>query len=588
VLLLEPTIQFHKREEQRTSIWQFFELLKPHGKIVFQIFLTSLLIQVFSLATPILTQLLLDKVVVQGSTITLNAVGTGLLIFGIFRVIATGLQQYLLAYIANKIDLKLIVGFIHHTLRLPLSFFESRDVGEIQTRVQENSKIRNFLTGESLSIILQLLTVFVSVPLMFWYNWKLALLILAVIPAFLFLTLIATPFLRRISREIFNANAEQNNNLIDTLKGISSVKAMATEPTAQSRWEESFNRFIRRNFSGQIIGNRFSIINSGIQTFAKVGLLWFGGWLVIKGQLTIGQLVAFNMLLDRVLQPFQQLSGLWTKLQEVLISVERINDVLEAEPEEDLERHSRQPLTKLDGQIRFEQVTFRYHAANNSNVLEDINLEIEPGQKIAIVGRSGSGKTTLSKLILGMYSPTEGRILIDDQDINFLSLRTLREHIGVVDQDSCLFRGTIQDNLSFRSPDARFEQIQEAAKQAGAHEFIQELPYGYQTNIGEGGSLLSGGQRQRLVIAMALMNNPSLLIFDEATSHLDAESERVIQNNFNYILRDRTAIIIAHRLSTIRKADRILVLDQGKVVESGTHKELMNKQGHYFALYQQQ
>jgi ATP-binding cassette subfamily B protein len=309
---------------------------------------------------------------------------------------------------------------------------------------------------------------------------------------------------------------------------------------------------------------------------------------VIQNELTIGQLVAFNMLLGNVINPFERLTVLWNQLQEVVIAVERINDVIDTEPEEDLHLSVRQSLPQLEGSIQFYQVTFRYHPESEINVLENLSFEVKPGQTVALVGRSGSGKTTISKLILGLYPPTDGKVLIDGQDVTSLSLQSLRQQIGVVDQDTFLFGSTIRENISIGHPSATLDEIIEAARQAGADEFIKKLPMGYETQIGEGGGMLSGGQRQRLAIARALLGNPRLLILDEATSHLDAESERIIQRNFNTILKGRTTLIIAHRLSTIRKADLILVLDKGVLVESGTHNELMAKRGHYYYLNRQQ
>lgn len=587
-LLLQPTALLQETEEATTPFWQFFELVKPHGFVLLEVFIASLLIQIFGLITPLFTQLLLDRVVVQGSNLTLTAVGLGMLIFGLFRVAMTGLRQYLLDHTANKVNLALIVGFIRHTFRLPLSFFESRYVGDIMSRVQENQKIQRFLTGEALSILLDLLTVFVYVGLMFWYSWKMALLALVIVPPFVLLALIATPFLRRISREIFNAFAVENSYLIESLTGVRTVKSMAVEQTVRWRWEEHLLQSVKKMFSGQIISNRLQIFSSTIETVVTTGLLWFGAWLVIQNELTIGQLVAFNMLIGNVITPFERLTVLWNQLQEVIIAVERINDVIDTEPEENLQASVRQSLPELKGEIKFDQVTFRYHPESDINVLENLSFTVNPGQTVALVGRSGSGKTTISKLILGLYPATDGKVLIDGQDITSLSLQSLRQQIGVVDQDTFLFGSTIRENISIGHPSATLDEIITAAQQAGADEFIKKLPMGYETQIGEGGGMLSGGQRQRLAIARALLGNPRLLILDEATSHLDAESERIIQTNFNTILQGRTTLIIAHRLSTVRKADLILVLDKGVLVESGTHQQLMAKRGHYYYLNQQQ
>ncbi|MEH2106516.1 peptidase domain-containing ABC transporter [Nostoc sp.] len=587
-LLLQPTDLLRETQEAVTPFWQFFDLVKPHSRVLLEVFIASVLIQLFGLITPLFTQLLLDRVIVQGSTLTLNAIGLGLLIFGFFRVTLGGLRQYLLDHTANRLGLTLIVGFIKHTFRLPLAFFESRYVGDIVSRVQENQKIQRFLTGEALSICLDLMTVFVYVALMFWYSWQMALFSLAVVPPFVFLALIATPFLRRISREVFSASAKENSYLIQSLTGIRSVRSMAIEQTVRWHWEELLNNVIKKTFSGQVISNQLQVLSSSIESLVTTGLLWFGAWQVIQNQLTIGQLVAFNMLLGNVIRPFQRLIVLWNQLQEVIISTERINDVLEAEPEEDLEHQPRQFISLLRGHILFENVTFRYHPESDINVLENLSFEIKPEQTIAVVGRSGSGKTTLSKLILGLYLPTDGKVLIDGQDVTNISLRSLRSQIGVVDQDTFLFGGTIRENISIAHPEAPLEEVIEAASLAGADEFIKQMPMGYETQIGEGGGMLSGGQRQRLAIARALLGNPCFLILDEATSHLDAESERIIQNNLKKILQGRTSLIIAHRLSTVRHADLILVLDRGILVESGTHDQLIAKKGHYFYLNQQQ
>lgn len=587
-LLLQPTAMLKDAKETSTPFWQFFELMKPHSLILLEVFIASIFIQIFGLITPLFTQLILDRVVVQRSELTLTTMGIGLLLFSFFRVAMMGLRQYLLDHMANRIDLALIVGFIRHTFRLPLSFFESRYVGDIISRVQENRKIQRFLSGEASSILLDLFTVFIYVGLMLWYSWKMALLSLVIVPPFALLALIATPFLQRISREIFNAVAKESSYLIESLTGLRTVKATAVEQTVRWHWEELLNKEVKTNFSGQIISNRLQIFSNLIESLATTGLLWYGAYLVIQNELTIGQLVAFNMLLGNIITPFQRLIVLWNELQEVVIAIERINDVLDTEPEEDLQNQPRQNLPQLKGNIHFDNVTFRYHPESDINILENLSFHIKPGQMVALVGRSGSGKTTISKLVLGLYPATDGKVLIDGQDITSISLHSLRQHVGVVDQDTFLFGGTIRENISLGHPGVPLIEVIEAATLAGADEFITRLPMGYETQIGEGGGLLSGGQRQRIAIARALLGNPRLLVLDEATSHLDPESERIIQQNLNTILKGRTTLVIAHRLSTIINADLILVLDRGVLVESGTHEELMSKRGHYFYLNQQQ
>jgi HlyB family type I secretion system ABC transporter len=587
-LLLQPTALLKETKDSKTGLWKFFELLKPHQKVLFEVLIASVMIQVFGLITPVFTQLLLDRVLVQRSFTTLNAIALGMIIFGLFRVVSNAVREYLLDHTANRISIALLVGFIKHTFRLPLSYFESRYVGDIVSRIQENQKIQKFLTGETLSIILDLLTLVIYLAMMFVYSWRMALLVLLVVPPFFILAWASTNILQRISREVFNAQSAENSYLIESLNGIRTIRSLAIEQTVRWKWEELLNNLIKKGFSSQLIGVRLSAISGLIETFVNTGLLWFGATLVINGELTIGQLIAFNMLVGNVISPFQRLSIVWNQLQEVIISAERINDVLEAEPEENLEKKPRKELGKLQGHIHFQNVTFRYHPESETNILENINFEIQPEQMVAVVGRSGSGKTTLSKLILGLYPPTDGKVLIDGYDIGSVSLRSLRSQVGVVDQDTFLFGGTVRENISIAHPEAALDEVVEAARLAGADDFIQKLPLGYETQIGEGGGMLSGGQRQRIAIARALLGEPRLILFDEATSHLDSESERIIQDNLKTILKERTSIVIAHRLSTVRNADLILVLDRGLLVETGTHDELIAKKGHYYYLNQQQ
>jgi ATP-binding cassette, subfamily B, bacterial HlyB/CyaB len=587
-LLVQPTAFLKDAPESRQNLWRFYEIIKPHRFILLEVLAASIFTQLFGLFTPLFTQLLLDRVIVQRSTATLFAVGSGLLIFNVFSILMSSLRRYLLYHTANRIDLSLAVGFITHAFRLPLNYFDTRYVGDVTSRVQENRTIRRFLSGDALTTILDLMTVMIYASLMFFYSWQMSLMAFIIVPILTLITLIATPFLQRISREIFNAKTVEGSYLIEALSGIGTIKSMGIERSVRWHWEDLFNKSIKTNFSGQMIRERLRLSSSLVEAIVTRTVFLFGVWLVIQEQLTIGQLIAFNMLLGTVISPFQRLISLWNDFQEVLISMERINDVIDTEPEEDSQALVLPALTHMRGHIRFEKVTFRYNLENETNTLESLSFEVLPGQTVAIVGRSGSGKTTISKLVLGLYPATEGKILIDGQDINSISKRSLRQQIGVVDQDTFLFGGTIRENISVAHPNATLPQIQAAARQAGADSFIQEMPMKYDTQIGEGGSLLSGGQRQRLAIARALLGNPRLLILDEATSSLDAESERIIQNNLSTILANRTTIVIAHRLSTVRNADLILVIDRGVLVESGNHKALMAKRGQYFYLNQQQ
>jgi ATP-binding cassette, subfamily B, bacterial HlyB/CyaB len=586
-LLLEPTERLHDTETQKASLGRYLGTLLPYRSWIFQVFLASLLIQLFALVTPLFTQIILDQVVVQKSLTALNVFAIGLLLFTIWGVGITAIRQYLLSYLSNRLDLTLISGFISHTLTLPLKFFESRRVGDIITRVQENQKIQRFLLGQVVVSILDFLTGFVFLGLMLYYNVQLTLLVLALIPPIVLLTLAATPLLQKVSREIFKHTANQNSYLVEMMTGIATVKTATVEQEMRWQWEEHLTSQLNAQFRGQRLAINLQTVSGLINAIGTTVLLWYGATLVIQNQLTIGQLIAFNMMMGYLIQPVVALANLWDELQEVLISVERLNDVFEAAPEE-LPHQAMVAMPALKGMVQFEQVTFRYDVDEERNTLEAIAFEAQVGETIAIVGRSGSGKTTLITLLSALYKPNKGRILVDGHDISQVSPTFLRSQIGVVPQECFLFSGTILENITLHRPEYSVEQVIEVAKLAEAHAFIQALPLSYNTKVGERGSMLSGGQRQRIAIARALLGDPRILILDEATSSLDTESERRFQQNLAQIRRDRTTFIIAHRLATVRNADKILVLDRGVLVEQGTHEALISAKGLYFHLAQQQ
>jgi len=586
-LLLNPTERLDATKNEQLSLNRFWSAFWPYRSVLGQIILASVLLQIFGLVTPLFTQIILDQVVVQKSAATLNVFCIGLLIFSVWRLGLTSVRQYLLDYFSNRMDLTFISGFISHTLMLPLQFFESRQVGDIITRVQENQKIQIFLTRQAVSAWLDSLTAVFYVGLMLYYNFQLAILVLALIPPIVILTVIASPFLRGISREIFKESAGQNSAMVEMMTGISTVKTVAAEREVRWRWEEKFTSMLNSRFRGQKLANGLQIASGLINACGSTALLWYGASLVIQDQLTIGQLVAFNMMIGNVIGPVLALVGLWDELQEVLVSVERLNDVFAAEPEESPQKPMLL-LPPIRGEVQFENVTFRYNVDEDQNILQNISFQVNAGQTVALVGRSGSGKSTLVSLIQGLYQPTKGRIWLDGHDLSHVSPRSLRSQLGVVPQECFLFSGTILENISLYSDDFTLEQVVEAAKLAEAHAFIQALPMGYNTQVGERGSSLSGGQRQRIAIARAVLRRPRILILDEATSALDTESERRFQENLSRISRDRTTFIIAHRLSTVKNADTILVLDKGIVVEQGSHVQLMAQQGLYYHLAQQQ
>lgn len=586
-LLLEPTAELATVKSEKSSLNRFWGLLWPYRSVLFQIILASVLLQVFGLITPLFTQVILDRVVVNKSLVTLHVFSVGLFLFGIWRIGLVAIRQYLLDYFSNRLNLTMISGFISHTLMLPLKFFESRQVGDIITRVQENQKIQNFLTRQAVSTWLDALMIFVYLGLMFYYNWQLTLLVLAIIPPIAILTLVATPLMQRISREIFKQDAAETSSLVEMLTGVATVKTAAAERDFRWRWEDLFTSTLNVQFRGQKLSNGLQVASGLINTLGSTLLLWYGAKLVIEEQLTIGQFVAFNMLIGNVIAPILALVGLWYELQEVLISVERLDDVFAAQPEESSEKPLL-VLPQLRGEVRFENVTFRYDPESERNTLQNMSFEVKVGQTVAIVGRSGSGKSTLVSMLQGLYHPNSGRIWMDEHDIRHASPQSLRSQLGVVPQECFLFSGTILENITLYRPEYTLDQVIEVAKLAEAHAFIQDQPLGYNTKVGERGSTLSGGQRQRIAIARALIGNPRILILDEATSSLDTESERRFQQNLARISRDRTTFIIAHRLSTVRNADYILVLDKGVIAERGTHDELMADRGIYYHLAQQQ
>ncbi|PSF31390.1 peptidase C39 [Aphanothece hegewaldii CCALA 016] len=586
-ILLDPTERLEELKEQKTSLGKFVNLLYPYRSLGVQILIASFLIQVFGLISPLFTQIILDRVVVNKSLTTLNVFAFGVLLFSIWSLLLTSVRQYLLSYLANRLDLTMISGFISHTLMLPLKFFESRHVGDIITRVNENQKIQRFLLNQVVLAWLDFLMGFIYLGLMFYYNWRLTLLVIALIPPILILTFGATPLLRQISREVFNQSVEQNSALVETITGISTVKATASERELRWRWEDRLTNYLNAQFRSQKLGINLQAASGLINSVGSTALLWYGATLVIQEQLTIGQFVAFNMLIGQVLSPILSLARLWDELQEVLISVERLNDIFDSEPEE----NPNKPLLILppvQGHVKFENVTFSYDTGSQNNTLQNISFEVKTSQTIAIVGRSGSGKTTLVKLLQRLYQPNNGEIWIDGHDIRHVSPQSLRSQLGVVPQDCFLFSGTILENITLYRSEYTLEQAIEAAKLAQAHPFIQTMSLGYNTKVGERGANLSGGQRQRIAIARALMGNPPILILDEATSSLDTESEGRFQQNLARLSQNRTIFIIAHRLSTVRHADQILVLDGGILAEQGTHDELIARQGLYYYLARQQ
>ncbi len=563
----------------------FIPAIMKYRKLLSEVLLVSFVLQIFALITPLFFQVVMDKVLVHRGFTTLDVIAIGMFVVIVFQVVLNGLRTYVFSHTTSRIDVQLGAQLFRHLLNLPMAYFHSRRVGDSVARVRELENIRNFLTGNAITLVLDLLFSVVFMAVMLYYSIWLTLIVVISLPCYAILSVIFTPILRARLHEKFNRGAENHSFLVETLSGIGTVKAMAVEPQLTRRWDNQLAAYVSTSFRTATTGN---LASSGISLISKlvtVATLWLGARLVINGDMTVGQLVAFNMLAGQVSQPIIRLAQLWSDFQQTGISIQRLGDILNARTEVS---SAKSTLPPIQGRIVFDNVVFRYKA-DSPEVLRGIGFDIRAGEIIGIVGRSGSGKSTVTKLIQRLYVPERGRVMIDGLDLALADSSSLRRQIGVVLQENVLFNRTIRENIALVDPGANMEQVINAAKLAGAHEFILELPEAYDTMVGEHGDTLSGGQRQRIAIARALMTNPRVLIFDEATSALDYESERIIQNNMKAICAGRTVIIIAHRLSAVRITNRIFVMDHGQIVEQGPHAELLTREkGYYATLYRLQ
>jgi ATP-binding cassette, subfamily B, bacterial HlyB/CyaB len=561
------------------SLWRY---RKPLGHVL----LASLFVQIFALITPLFFQVVIDKVLLHKGLSTLMVIAVGLLVIGLFDVILQYLRSYALNHTTSRIDVELGSRLFDHLLRLPLGYFETRAAGQTVARMRELETIRAFLTGQGLSSAIDLVFAIIFLSVMWMYSVTLTLIVMASIPLYLIVAFAIRPILRDKINERFNRGAISQQFLVESVVGIQTLKAAAVEPMLRNQWEEKLAAYVKTSFDAVMLA---SLGQNAIQYISKatsVLVLYFGALAVINGDLTVGGLVAFNMMMGQATQPILRLSQLWQDFQQVQISVERLGDILNAAPESRQLANAALPPAK--GAIKIEHLDFRY-VANGPEILKGINIDIPEGQVIGIVGPSGSGKSTLTKLIQRLYRPERGQILIDGIDISQVDTAWLRRQIGVVLQENLLFNRTIHENIALAHPGLPRAHVIAAAKLAGADEFISRMPLGYDTMIEERGANLSGGQRQRIAIARALATRPRILILDEATSALDYESERVIQTNMRSITKGRTVIIIAHRLAAVRSCDRIIAIKDGVVVEDGTHRDLLTKpNGLYAKLWRMQ
>ncbi|MEF9419053.1 type I secretion system permease/ATPase [Xanthomonas citri] len=563
----------------------FIPAVVKYRKLMIEVFVVSFFIQLFALITPLFYQVVMDKVLVHNGLTTLDVIAIGLVSMAVFDVLLSGLRTYVFAHTTSKIDVELGARLFRHVLSLPLAYFESRRVGDTIARVRELENIRNFLTGQALTSVLDLFFTVVFLSVMFWYSGWLTLIVLLSLPLYATISGLITPVLRKRLNDKFARGADNQSFLVETVSGIGTVKAMAVDPRVTRTWDNQLAGYVSAGFNVTRIA---TLGQQGVQLVQKltaVAVLFWGAKLVMEGKLSIGQLIAFNMLSGQVTAPLVRLAQLWQDFQQVGISVERLGDILNTRTEVP---GSRLALPPIRGQVTFERVTFRYRP-DAPEVLNGIELDVRPGEIIGIVGRSGSGKSTLTKLVQRLYTPERGRVLIDGQDLALADPAWLRRQLGVVLQENFLFNRSVRENIALTDPGMPLERVIHAAKLSGAHDFILELPEGYDTKVGEHGTGLSGGQRQRIAIARALIGDPRILILDEATSALDYESEHAVMRNMRAICKGRTVLIIAHRLSTVRQANRIVVVEKGRIVESGSHAELVDRpEGQYAHLYRLQ
>lgn len=560
----------------------FIPAIVKYRRLLAEVMLVSFVLQLFALATPMFFQVVMDKVLVHRGLSTLDVIAIGLLTVVIFEVVLTALRTYVFSHTSSRIDVELGARLFRHLLNLPLGYFQARRVGDSVARVRELENIRAFLTGNAVTLVLDLVFSVAFLAVMFHYSVTLTWIVVGSLPCYVALTLVFTPPLRSRLNEKFNRGAENQAFLVETISGIQTVKALAVEPQWVRKWDKQLAAYIRSSFRTAMVG---TVANSGVSFVSKVvtvATMYVGAKQVIEADMTVGQLIAFNMLAGHVTTPVMRLAQMWTDFQQTGISVQRLGDILNAKTEVS---GAKSVLPAIRGAVRFERTTFRYRS-DSPEVIKAIDLDIRPGEVIGVVGRSGSGKSTLTKLIQRLHVPESGRVMVDGVDLALIDASSLRRQVGVVLQESVLFNGTVRENIALVTPGAPLSKVMRIASLAGAHEFITELPEGYDTLVGEHGATLSGGQRQRIAIARALMADPRILIFDEATSALDYESERVIQNNMRAICQGRTVLIVAHRLSAVWGANRIVVMERGGIVEIGAHEDLLrNPEGIYTKLH---
>jgi subfamily B ATP-binding cassette protein HlyB/CyaB len=571
---------------RRFDITWFLQAMHKYRRLLAEVLVASFFLQLFALVSPLFFQVIIDKVLVHRGLTTLDVIVIGLVVVSLFESVLTALRTYVFSHTTNRIDVELGARLFKHLVALPISYFEARRAGDSIARVRELENIRTFLTSSALTLVIDLFFTFVFLAVMALYSLFLTGIVLASFPFYIAVSVLVTPVFRHHLNEKFNRGAENQAFLVESITGVETLKALAVEPQMQRRWEEQLAAYVRASFRVSNLGNWASQSIQLVNKLVTAAILFFGAKAVIHGNMTVGELVAFNMLAGRVSQPVLRLAQIWQDFHQARISIDRLGDILNT-PAEPAFAPGRTALPDIKGTIDFEHVNFRYKV-DGPEILHDISVSIPAGQVVGIVGSSGSGKSTFAKLVQRLYVPESGRVLVDGADLAMIDVAWLRRQVGVVLQENELFNRSIRDNIALADPGMPIAQIIEVAKLAGAHDFILELPQGYDTNVGERGCSLSGGQRQRIAIARALVMNPRILIFDEATSALDYESERIIQQNMQHIVQGRTVLIIAHRLSAVRNCHRIITIEKGRIIEDGHHEELVRSVGRYASLWRLQ
>lgn len=586
LIILVPTQNFEKGNQNQGVLRRFFQLLTPQKALLFNVFLASIIITILGIVASFYFKFLMDDILPNNLRGTLNVISIGFLFLYVFQTILSAFRSHLLLYLSQRLDIPLILGYYKHVLQLPMNFFGTRKVGEIISRFMDASKIRDAISGSTLTLMIDTIMVFAGGIILFIQSS--ILFGIAVVIAILY-GIIAWTFnksYKKNQQEIMEQNSQVTSYLVESLQGIETVKSFNAEDRSDFETEKRFVKLLKTVFKGGILQNAQGSLKAIVQLSGGLIILWVGSIQVMDGNMSIGQLFTFNALLVYFLDPIRNLINLQLSMQTAIVSAERLAEILDLELEKDETEYKKLAPKKLLGKIDFHNVDFRY--GTRELVLKDINMKINTGERIALVGESGSGKTTLAKLLLNFYQVEKGEILIDDFNIQDINRDLLRQRIGYIPQNIFLFSGTVQENLMLGNANATMEEIIEVCKITTVHDFINQMPLRYNTHLDENGTNLSGGQRQRLALARAIIKKPDILIMDEATSNLDSTTEKAIENLIKENFREMTMVIIAHRLSTIRSCDKIFVMDQGQIIEAGTHEGLLMKKNKYYELWESQ